>query len=88
METLVAVLMLCVGIVLGSEELKPIRWRVWAGKLEKEKSAKTQSVNGDPLGPRGNPYAALEQRQGFLDIRAQRKEFADWIKNGDSKIQA
>ncbi|CAD0014310.1 unnamed protein product [Aureobasidium pullulans] len=85
LETLTAVLLLCVGIVIGSPELKPIQWRVWAGKLEKEKSSKTQSINGDPLGPRGNPYAALEQRQGFLDIRAQRKDFADWVKSGSSK---
>ncbi|THV71591.1 hypothetical protein D6D28_04322 [Aureobasidium pullulans] len=85
LETLTAVLLLCVGIVIGSPELKPIQWRVWAGKLEKEKTSKTQSINGDPLGPRGNPYAALEQRQGFLDIRAQRKDFADWVKSGSSK---
>lgn len=71
--------------MLSSPELKSIQWRVWAGKLEKEKSAKTESVNGDPLGPRGNPYAALEQRQGFLDIRAQRKEFAQWVKDGSKK---
>lgn len=85
LETLTAVLLLCVGIVIGSPELKPIQWRVWAGKLEKDKSAKTESINGDPLGPRGNPYAALEQRQGFLDIRSQRNEFADWVKSGSSK---
>lgn len=85
LETLTAVLLLCIGIVVGSPELKPIQWRVWAGKLEKDKSAKTESINGDPLGPRGNPYAALEQRQGFLDIRSQRNEFADWVKSGSSK---
>ncbi|KAH0385589.1 hypothetical protein KCU92_g3410, partial [Aureobasidium melanogenum] len=85
LETLTAVLLLCVGIVIGSPELKPIQWRVWAGKLEKDMSAKTESINGDPLGPRGNPYAALEQRQGFLDIRSQRNEFADWVKSGSTK---
>jgi len=85
LETLVAVLLLCVGIVIGSPELKPIQWRVWAGKLEKDKASKTETINGDPLGPRGNPYAALEQRQGFLDIRSQRSEFAEWVKSGSSK---
>jgi hypothetical protein len=30
----------------------------------------------------GNPYAALEERPGFLDIRGQRKEFANWVKDG------
>jgi hypothetical protein len=85
LETLVAVLLLCVGIVIGSPDLKPIQWRVWAGKLEKDKASKTETINGDPLGPRGNPYAALEQRQGFLDIRSQRSGFADWVKSGSSK---
>ncbi|KAI4737090.1 hypothetical protein E4T50_12415 [Aureobasidium sp. EXF-12298] len=85
LETLVAVLLLCVGIVVGSPDLKPIQWRVWAGKLEKDKTSKTETINGDPLGPRGNPYAALEQRQGFLDIRSQRSEFAEWVKSGSSK---
>lgn len=69
---------MCVGIVLGSPELKPIQWRVWAGKLEREKNVQKR----DELGPRGNPYAALEERAGFLDIRAARKEFAGWVKDG------
>ena len=85
LETLVAVLLLCIGIVIGSPDLKPIQWRVWAGKLEKDKASKTETINGDPLGPRGNPYAALEQRQGFLDIRSQRAEFAEWVKSGSTK---
>ncbi|KAL1306914.1 hypothetical protein AAFC00_005557 [Neodothiora populina] len=78
LETLVSVLLICVGIVLGSPELKPIQWRVWAGKLEREKSKQ----NKDELGPRGNPYAALEQRAGFLDIRRARGDFAAWVKEG------
>ena len=37
------------------EELQPISWRVWAGKIEKE--------------GRIGPWAALEERLGFVDIR-------------------
>lgn len=85
-ETLLSVLLLCAGVVLGSPDLKPIQWRVWAGKLEREKS----SQRTDELGPRGNPYKALEERQSFLDIRKARREFADWVKEGgdrDKKVE-
>lgn len=73
METLVAVFLACFGFVLGSEPLKPISWSTWAGKIERE---------GDP-----NPFQALEDRVGFMDIRAKRKEFADWVRdqNGSEK---
>ena len=72
-ETLVAVFLACFGFVLGSEPLKPISWSTWAGKIERE---------GGP-----NPYQALEDRVGFMDIRAKRKEFADWVRdqNGSEK---
>jgi hypothetical protein len=30
----------------------------------------------------GNPFRLLESRPGFTDIRKQRKEFADWIREG------
>ncbi|KAF1356810.1 magnesium transporter [Delphinella strobiligena] len=80
-ETLISVLLLCTGVVLGSPDLKPIQWRVWAGKLEREKL----SQRSDELGPRGNPYKALEERQSFLDIRKARREFADWVKEGGNR---
>lgn len=47
---------MCVGLVLGAEELKPITWRVWAGKAERESRG-------------GGPFQALEERLGFMDIR-------------------
>ena len=75
-------LLLCVGVVLSSGDLKPIQWNVWAGRMERSKDArdiKEFGVGG------GNPYAALEDRSGFLDIRGQRKEFANWIKDGGKK---
>ena len=37
------------------EELQPIEWRVWAGKVERER--------------KGGPYIGLEERMGFVDIR-------------------
>ena len=47
---------ICVGLVLGAEELKPIIWRVWAGKAERESGG-------------GGPFQGLEDRLGFVDIR-------------------
>ncbi|KAL7275206.1 hypothetical protein RUND412_001854 [Rhizina undulata] len=64
LETILSVTLLCVGIVGGGWELKPISWRVWSGQLEREKGS--------------GPYGFLEERLGFLDIRAKREEFARW----------
>ncbi|MCJ1484548.1 hypothetical protein MMC06_004719 [Schaereria dolodes] len=55
-ETILSVLLICVGLVTGAEELKPISWRVWAGMIEREKG-----VEG--------PFKGLEERRGFVDIR-------------------
>ena len=55
-ETLVAVLVVSIGLVLGAEKLKPISWRDWAGEIERDGGAR-------------NPYLALEERYGFWDIR-------------------
>lgn len=81
LETVFSVLLLCVGVVMGSQELKPIQWNVWAGSLERSKEAREVKEVG--LGG-GNPYAVLEERPGFLDIRGQRKEFANWAKAAKS----
>ncbi|KAH8889521.1 hypothetical protein GQ53DRAFT_652512 [Thozetella sp. PMI_491] len=82
-ETVVATLVLCVGLVVGSPPLRPIQWRVWAGKVEREGEegfkGSDGEVNKDYL---GNPFKALESRPGFIDIRKQRKDFAEWVKNG------
>jgi membrane magnesium transporter 1 len=66
-ETVIAVFLSCFGLVLGSEPLRPISWNTWAGKIERE---------GAP-----NPFQALEDRVGFMDIRAKRREFADWVRS-------
>lgn len=72
LETVASVVLICLGLVLGAEQLKPISWRVWAGQVEKESGG-------------GGPFQALEDRVGFMDIRAQRKDFADWIRDKGSK---
>ena len=41
---------------MGAEELKPIKWRVWGGKVERESGG-------------GGPFQGLEERLGFVDIR-------------------
>lgn len=55
-ETLAAVLVVSIGLVLGAEKLKPISWRDWAGEIERDGGAR-------------NPYMGLEERFGFWDIR-------------------
>ena len=62
--------LICFGLVLRAEALKPISWRVWAGKAERESGGE-------------RPYQGLEERIGFVDIRAKRKEFADWVRSQD-----
>lgn len=67
-ETILAVLSACVGLVLGTEPLKPISWRTWAGKIEEE-------------GGGSNPYRGLEERMGFLDIRVSDTEAVLALRN-------
>ena len=55
-ETILSVVFICFGLVLGAEELKPISWRLWAGKVERESGG-------------GGPFQGLEDRFGFVDIR-------------------
>jgi hypothetical protein len=72
-----------VGLVLGTPELRPIQWRVWAGKIERE--GEKGFMNGDGQTDKdyvGNPFKVLESRPGFIDIRKQRKEFAEWVREG------
>ena len=67
LETLTAVFLACFGLVLGSEQLRPVAWNKWAGGIEKEGGA-------------ANPFRAFEERPNYVDIRAKRKEFAEWAK--------
>lgn len=82
-ETIVAIFTVCLGLVLGTPELRPIQWRVWAGKIEREGEAGFMDGNGKvDKNYIGNPFRVLESRPGFVDIRRQRKDFADWIREG------
>ena len=82
-ETIVAIFAVCVGLVLGTPALRPIEWRVWAGKIEREGESGFMSGDGEVEKDYvGNPFKVLESRPGFVDIRKQRKEFAEWVREG------
>ncbi|PYI12499.1 hypothetical protein BO78DRAFT_424938 [Aspergillus sclerotiicarbonarius CBS 121057] len=71
-EALASLVLVSTGLVLGAEKLKPISWSEWAGQIEREGGAR-------------NPFLRLEERYAFWDVRAKRKEFADWIR-GDIPV--
>ncbi|KAJ5717331.1 Magnesium transporter [Penicillium malachiteum] len=73
-ETLISVLVVSIGLVLSAEKLKPISWRDWAGQIERDGGAR-------------NPYIGLEERYSFWDIRAKRKEFADWVRGPNEAVK-
>ncbi|KEY81075.1 hypothetical protein BA78_7675 [Aspergillus fumigatus] len=74
-EALVSLVIVSAGLVLGAEKLKPISWSEWAGEIEREGGAR-------------NPYLRLEERYSFWDIRAKRKEFAEWVRGNDALEEA
>ncbi|KIH90426.1 hypothetical protein SPBR_01080 [Sporothrix brasiliensis 5110] len=82
-ETITALLIASLGLVLGTQQLKPIQWHVWAGKIEREGTKGTNSADMDANKDYvGNPFRFLETRPGFADIRRQRKTFGDWVRDG------
>lgn len=86
-ETIVATVVVCLGLVLGAPNLRPIQWRVWAGKIEREGEDGFRTGGGEvEKDYLGNPFRVLESRPGFVDIRQQRKEFAEWVKNGGGAV--
>ncbi|KAK5987707.1 hypothetical protein PT974_11839 [Cladobotryum mycophilum] len=75
-------MLLCLGLILGSEKPRPIRWDVWAGKIEREGDAGFVDATGEMDNEfRGSPFSALESRPGFIDIRKLRREFTDWAES-------
>ncbi|KAK4165823.1 magnesium transporter [Cladorrhinum sp. PSN259] len=83
LETIVSTFIILLGLVLGTRPLRPIQWREWAGKIEREGEEGFKDSNGDVNKDYiGNPFAIFESRPNFVDIRKQRKEFAEWVKNG------
>ncbi|KAK6359130.1 hypothetical protein TWF696_000296 [Orbilia brochopaga] len=83
LETLVSVALLLVGIVSSGWELKPISLRKYAGLLESGQIVPDGMDAKSAKGKKKGLFDGLEERPGFLDIRKQRKEFADWIKQQD-----
>jgi hypothetical protein len=82
-ETIVATLIVSLGLIWGSPQLRPIQWHVWAGKIEREGIAGSVGQGKEAEKKfQGNPFSALEFRSGFVDIRKQRRDFADWAKSG------
>ncbi|KAI9373054.1 membrane magnesium transporter-domain-containing protein [Aspergillus egyptiacus] len=70
-EALTSLAIVSMGLVLGAEKLKPVSWSEWAKEVERD--------------PARNPYHRLEERYSFWDVRAKRKEFADWMKDAPVK---
>jgi membrane magnesium transporter 1 len=85
-ETVVATFIIVLGLVSGTRPLRPIQWRVWAGKLEREGEEgfmdNEGEVNRDYI---GNPFRNLDTKPGFVDVRKQRREFTEWVKSGGEK---
>lgn len=80
---MLSLLAVILGLVLGTPALRPIRWRVWAGKIEREGEEGFHDANGKVAADYvGNPFRLLESRPGFLDVRKQRREFADSVREG------
>ncbi|KAF7928299.1 hypothetical protein BELL_0333g00080 [Botrytis elliptica] len=88
-ETIVSIFIVCLGLVLGTPELRPIQWRVWAGKIEREGAKGFMNADGEvDKDFVGNPFRVLESRPSFIDIRKQRHEFAEWVREGGEQIPA
>ena len=47
--------------------------------MEKEKRKEQRDLDSGFV---ENPYRALDERGGFVDIRARRREFAAWVREG------
>ncbi|KAF2639851.1 hypothetical protein P280DRAFT_50901 [Massarina eburnea CBS 473.64] len=93
-ELLTSILILSAGIVITSPELRPIKWAQWAGKMQRQgrKGEGKWTREGEEILSEGDSFAFLgldsgiggggEGRRGFWDVRAKRKEYAEWVKAG------
>jgi len=87
-ETIISTLVILLGLVLGTRPLRPLEWRVWAGKIEREGGEGFTDSSGEVEKTyMGNPFSVLESRPNFVDIRKQRKEFAEWVQKGGQQGQ-
>ncbi|KAL2756139.1 hypothetical protein ACRALDRAFT_1042794 [Sodiomyces alcalophilus JCM 7366] len=87
-ETVMAMVIVCLGLILRAPDLRPTQWRVWAGKMQKEYEVHLAGRGDRGNGYLGNPFSILESRPGFVDVRKQRQEFGDWVKGGELVVQA
>lgn len=70
LEALLATFLVILATVHSADDLRPIRWNEWAGKVEREGWDPNAAVGtGMVPGGGGNPYRALEERRGFWDVR-------------------
>jgi hypothetical protein len=93
-ELLFSILILTVGIILSSPQLKPIQWAQWAGKLSREgpQTDGKRTREGEVIFTDSDPFAFLgldagiggtgEGRRSFWDVRGKRKEYEEWVKAG------
>ncbi|KAG5953356.1 hypothetical protein E4U53_005832 [Claviceps sorghi] len=80
LQTILATILICLGLVTGSGKLHPIRWQVWAGKIERLRCAMFVDASGQlDKDFRADPFNMLESRPAFLNIRRERHEFAAWV---------
>ncbi|KAL2122571.1 hypothetical protein VTJ04DRAFT_3026 [Mycothermus thermophilus] len=87
-ETLISTVIIITGLVLGTKPLRPLEWRVWAGKIEREgQEGFTDGSGNVDKDYMGNPFSVLESRPNFVDIRKQRKEFAEWTKRREKPVE-
>ena len=85
-ETIISTFIILLGLVLGTRSLRPLEWRVWAGKIEREgEEGFTDNAGAVDKDYMGNPFSVFESRPNFVDIRKQRKEFAAWVQNGGAQ---
>lgn len=92
LELLVGVFMLCTGIVISADKLKPIQCAEWAGQISRKgRHPEGQYTReGEEILSEGDPYAFLgldggingksEGRRGFWDVKGKRKEYEDWAR--------
>ncbi|KAG5990689.1 hypothetical protein E4U52_004347 [Claviceps spartinae] len=82
LQTIFATLLICFGLVIASENLRPIRWHVWAGNFGRQGRA-ALSNESRRLDPNflECPFTMLESRPAFLNIRRERREFARWAED-------
>ena len=72
LETIASVLVICVGVVLGSPSLKPIEWHIWANNVEQREGKRSKGTlveTKEEAGVGVDPFRILDERPGFVDIR-------------------